>query len=150
VVLTAVDAARHGAVIRTRTRCVSAERSQGGWGVVVEDRHDRARGDIRARALINAAGPWVGSILAGTLRSNGPVKVRLVKGSHIVVPRLFDHDKCYIFQSADGRVVFAIPFERDFTLIGTTDHDYLGDPAAVAASAEEIDYLCSVVSMYFR
>ena len=150
VVLIALDAARHGAVVRTRTRCVSAERAPRGWSIVVEDRHSRARSDIRARTLINAAGPWVGSILAGTLRSEAPVKVRLVQGSHIVVRRLFDHDKCYIFQSADRRVVFAIPFERDFTLIGTTDRDYLGDPAAVAASAEEIDYLCGVASMYFR
>ncbi|SJZ30637.1 homodimeric glycerol 3-phosphate dehydrogenase (quinone) [Enhydrobacter aerosaccus] len=150
VVLIALDAARHGAVVRTRTRCVSAERGPGGWRVVVEDRHSRARSDIRARTLINAAGPWVGSILAGTLPSEAPVKVRLVQGSHIVVRRLFDHDKCYILQNADGRIVFAIPFERDFTLIGTTDRDYVGDLAAVAASGAEIDYLCSVASMYFR
>jgi glycerol-3-phosphate dehydrogenase len=150
VVLIAVDAAAHGAVIRTRTRCVSAERSQGAWTVVVEDRHTLERSEVRARLMINAAGPWVASILAGTLRGDTPVKVRLVQGSHIVVRRLFDHDKCYIFQNADRRVVFAIPFEHDFTLIGTTDRDYLGDPAAVAASPEEIDYLCSVASVYFR
>jgi glycerol-3-phosphate dehydrogenase len=150
VVLVALDAAKRGAVIRTRTRCVSAERSEGAWNVVVEDRHTSARNQVRARLLINAAGPWVGSILSGTVRGETPVKVRLVQGSHLVLRRLFDHDKCYIFQNADRRVVFAIPFERDFTLIGTTDRDYDGDPAAVAASPEEIEYLCSVASMYFR
>jgi glycerol-3-phosphate dehydrogenase len=150
VVLTAVDAASRGAVVRTRTRCVSAERDDGAWNVEVEDTRTLKRSSVRARALINAAGPWVGSILAGTVHGEVPVKVRLVQGSHIVVRRLFDHDKCYIFQNADRRVVFAIPFERDFTLIGTTDRDYVGDPAAVAASTEEIEYLCSVASMYFR
>ena len=150
VVLIALDAASHGAVIRTRTRCVSAERAEGAWKMTMEDRRTLQRSDVRARVLINAAGPWVGSILSGTLHGDMPVKVRLVQGSHIVVRRLFDHDKCYIFQNADGRVVFAIPFERDFTLIGTTDRDYVGDPAAVGASAEEIEYLCSVASVYLR
>ena len=150
VVLAALDAAARGAVICTRTRCVSAERGEGAWSVVVENRRIAERSTIRARALVNAAGPWVGSVLSAAVRGNVEVKVRLVQGSHIVVRSVFDHDKAYIFQSADGRVVFAIPFEGDFTLIGTTDRDYAGDPAAVAASAEEVDYLCSVASDYFR
>jgi glycerol-3-phosphate dehydrogenase len=150
VVLIAVDAAARGAVIRTRTRCLSARRSDGWWSVAVADQRTGERRDVRARVLINAAGPWVGSILSGTVRGETPIRVRLVQGSHIVVRRLFEHDKCYIFQSADRRVVFAIPFERDFALIGTTDRDYVGDPAAVAASTEEIEYLCTVASEYFR
>lgn len=149
VVLAALDAARHGAVIRTRTRCVSAERIDGWWTLAMEDRHTAERSTVRARVLVNAAGPWVGNVLSGTVRSNSAVKVRLVQGSHIVVRRLFDHDKSYIFQNADGRVVFAIPFERDFTLIGTTDRDHAGDPGAVAASADEVAYLCAVASEYF-
>ncbi len=150
VTLAAVDAAQRGAIIRTRTRCVSAERTDGAWTLALEDRWTGERSVVRARALINAAGPWVASVLSGAVRSNSAVRVRLVQGSHIVVRRLFEHDKSYIFQNADGRVVFAIPFERDFTLVGTTDRDYAGDPAAVAASADEIDYLCAVASDYFR
>jgi len=150
VTLAAVDAAQRGATIRTRTRCVSAERTDGAWTLALEDRWTGERSVVRARALINAAGPWVASVLSGAVRSNSAVRVRLVQGSHIVVRRLFKHDKSYIFQNADGRVVFAIPFERDFTLVGTTDRDYAGDPAAVAASTDEIDYLCAVASDYFR
>lgn len=150
VVLVALDAAQNGAVIRTRTRCVSAERTDGAWTLAVEDRRTGEREVVRARVLVNAAGPWVGNVLSGAVRSNSAVKVRLVQGSHIVVRRLFDHDKSYIFQNADGRVVFAIPFERDFTLIGTTDRDYGGEPAAVAAGSDEIAYLCAVASEYFR
>ncbi|MBI2735143.1 MAG: glycerol-3-phosphate dehydrogenase [Rhodospirillales bacterium] len=150
VVLVAVDAAQRGAIIRTRTRCVSAQRCDGAWTLAVEDRRSTERRVVRARALINAAGPWVGSVLTGAVRGNSAVKVRLVQGSHIVVRRLFDHDKAYIFQNADGRVVFAIPFERDFTLVGTTDRDHAGDPAAVAASDDEIAYLCAVANEYFR
>jgi glycerol-3-phosphate dehydrogenase len=150
VALVAVDAAQRGAVIRTRTRCVSAERADGAWTLTMEDRHAGERSVVRARTLINAAGPWVGSVLSGAVRSNSAVKVRLVQGSHIVVRRLFEHDRAYIFQNADGRVVFAIPFERDFTLIGTTDRDYAGEPSSVAASSDEIDYLCAVASDYFR
>ena len=85
---------------------------------------DGGRRDNPRRALVNAAGPWVAEVLGGVVRANAPAKVRLVQGSHIVVPRMFDHDRCYIFQNADGRIVFAIPYERDFTLIGTTDQDY--------------------------
>jgi glycerol-3-phosphate dehydrogenase len=150
VVLNAMDAAARGAVIRTRTRCVAASRDNGLWTVTVEDRWTGQRERIRARTLVNAAGPWVARFIAEAVHSQPPAKVRLVQGSHIVVRKLFDHDRCYIFQNSDGRIVFAIPFERDFTLIGTTDRDYNGDPAAPAASAEEIAYLCSAVSGYFN
>ena len=104
---------------------------------------------VAARVLVNAAGPWVGDVLQSVLHTNNPAPVRLVKGSHIVVRKLFDHDRAYIFQNADGRIIFAIPYERDFTLLGTTDTDYQGDPADVAADAADIDYICEAASEYF-
>lgn len=149
VVLNALDAAARGATIRTRARCIAAERAGATWRVTIADKDTGVPQTIAARTLVNAAGPWVGALLGGTVRANAPAKVRLVQGSHIVVRRIFDHDRCYIFQNADGRIVFAIPYERDFTLIGTTDRDYRGDPAAVAASPEEIAYLCAAASEYF-
>jgi glycerol-3-phosphate dehydrogenase len=100
--------------------------------------------------LINATGAWVGQVAESVLRMPVRLPVRLVKGSHIVVPRLFDHDRGYIFQTGDRRVVFALPFERDFTLIGTTDQDFIGNPAGAAAMPEEIAYLCRSVGEYFR
>ena len=100
--------------------------------------------------MVNAAGPWVSEVLQSALRIPTPAAVRLVKGSHIVVKRLFDHDRCYILQNKDRRVFFVMPFERDYTLIGTTDLDYSGDLDAVRASPEEIEYLCDAASSYFR
>ena len=147
VVLNAVDAAERGAVIRTRTRCVFAERGDT-WRLVLNARGQRDV--VTVRAVINAAGAWVEGLAETLLRRDVKRRLRLDKGSHIVVRRLYDHDRAYILQAADGRVVFAIPFERDFTLIGTTDQNFLGDPAAVAPSAAEIDYLCSAVNDYFR
>ena len=105
---------------------------------------------IRARALVNAAGPWVAEVAGSVIHANVPAAVRLVQGSHIVVPKLYDHEFCYIFQNADGRVFFLIPYERDYTLIGTTDLDFTGDPAHVHASVAEIDYLCRSTSAYLR
>lgn len=150
VVLNARDAAARGAVIETRTRCLSAAREDGAWTLTLADADGTARRTLRARALVNAAGPWVSSVLGGVMGANAPAAVRLVQGSHIVVPRLFAHDRCYIFQNADRRIVFAIPYETDFTLIGTTDSDWQGDPADVAASAGEIAYLCDAVSAYLK
>ncbi|KMO44527.1 glycerol-3-phosphate dehydrogenase [Methylobacterium tarhaniae] len=150
VVLNARDAAERGAVIRPRTRVVTATRAGGLWELTVEDRQTGARDTVRARTLVNAAGPWVANVLTGVARANSTEGVRLVQGSHIVVRRLFQHDRAYIFQNADQRIIFAIPYERDFTLIGTTDRDYTGDPADVKASEEEIAYLCAAASEYFR
>ncbi|ARP98317.1 glycerol-3-phosphate dehydrogenase [Pseudorhodoplanes sinuspersici] len=147
VVLNALDAAERGATIRTRTKCVRAERSDI-WRLVLNTRG--ASESITARALVNAAGPWVGLVAETVVRVEGPPRVRLVKGSHIVVQRLFDHHTAYIFQNPDRRVVFALPYERDFTLIGTTDENFKGDPAAAAPSAGEIAYLCETASRYFR
>ena len=147
VVLNAVDAAERGASIRTRTKCVRAERGDE-WRLIL-NAHGR-REVVSARALVNAAGPWVGVVSETVIRTPGPPRIRLVKGSHIVVPKLFDHDTGYLFQNPDRRVVFALPYERDYTLIGTTDESFAGDPAGVAPSGSEIAYLCESASRYFR
>ena len=148
VVLNARDAAARGAEILTRTRCVSARRAEGLWHLTLED--GGGTREVAARTLVNAAGPWVGEVLGSVVRDNARAKVRLVKGSHIVVPRLFAHDRCYIFQNADRRIIFAIPYQEHFTLIGTTDRDYTGDPGAVRIDEGEIAYLCAAASEYFR
>ena len=145
VVLNARDAAAHGADIRTRTRCDAAQIVDGVWRLTLQD-----GSDAQARVLVNAGGPYVSRVLSSVLGHNTVTPIRLVKGSHIVVPRLYAHDRCYIFQNADGRVCFAIPYHDDFTLIGTTDEDYSGDPAAVTPSVEEERYLCAAVSEYLR
>lgn len=150
VVLNAMDAAARGATVRTRTRLVAAERDGAGWRLSLVDQRDGRRMSVRARILVNAAGPWVGTVLAEAIRANTPARARLIKGSHIIVRKLFDHDRAYIFQNSDGRIIFAIPYEGDFTLIGTTDEEYRGDPRDVAASPAEIKYLCAAASEYFR
>jgi glycerol-3-phosphate dehydrogenase len=147
VVLNAVDAAERGAIIRTRTRCIAAERGQY-WRLVLEVRG--RRDVVTARVLVNATGPWLRRFAAGVLGDQQPVPARLDKGSHIVVRRLFDHDRGYILQLWDRRIVFALPFEGDFTLVGTTDQGFDGDPGDVTASAEEIAYLCAAANQYFR
>lgn len=149
VVLNARDAADRGAVILTRTRAIEAKVLDGCWQVTLEDTTTGARSLVKARVLINAGGPWVEDVLVRRAGVDAKAKVRLVQGSHIVVPKLYDHDRAYTFQNSDGRVVFVIPFQNDFTLIGTTDRDYDGDPSHVKASAEEIEYLCRSVNDYF-
>ncbi|MEC9347119.1 MAG: glycerol-3-phosphate dehydrogenase [Pseudomonadota bacterium] len=150
VVLNAMDARRLGADIRTRTRCISARRQDGLWLVETENLRTGARATMKARALVNAAGPWVARFIAEGLGRNASARVRLVKGSHIVVPRLFDHERSYFFQNGDGRIFFAIPWQDDFTLIGTTDVDVGDDPAAARISEDEVTYLCAAASEYFR
>ncbi|HKA81007.1 MAG TPA: glycerol-3-phosphate dehydrogenase, partial [Xanthobacteraceae bacterium] len=141
VVLNALDAAERGAVIRTRTRCIRAERGAA-WRLVLEV---RGRRDLAtARVLVNATGPWIKLFAGEVLRQEAPVPARLDKGSHIVVPRLFEHDRAYVLQAHDRRIVFAIPFQRDFTLIGTTDQGFAGELATVTPSADEVAYLCNV------
>jgi glycerol-3-phosphate dehydrogenase len=148
VVLTARDAAERGADIRTRTRAVEIAQTDGIWHVTMEDAVSRVRSTICARVLVNAGGPWVEQVLALGSGVNARAKVRLVQGSHIVVRKLYEHDRAYMFQNSDGRIVFVIPYQDDFTLIGTTDRDYEGDPAKVKASDEEISYLCASVDEY--
>lgn len=149
VALNARDAAERGAEIHVRTRCTSARRQGDLWHLRFEDAGGQVS-EAKARALVNAAGPWVSSFLGGAVGMNAPDKIRTVKGSHIVVEKLFDHDRAYIFQNADGRICFAIPYEQDFTLIGTTDADYQGEPGKVAISEAETDYLLAAANEYFQ
>jgi glycerol-3-phosphate dehydrogenase len=147
VVLNARDAANKGAAIHVRTRVTSVRRDNGGW--TIELHGEDGRQTVRAKLVVNAAGPWVDQVITGAMGKNGAHNVRLVKGSHLVVRKLYDHDRCYIFQNSDGRIIFAIPYEGDFTLIGTTDEDYQGDPKDVRISEGETDYLLSAASEYF-
>jgi glycerol-3-phosphate dehydrogenase len=147
VVLNALDAAERGAVIRTRTRCTRAERRDE-WSLVLSSRGRRETAS--ARVLVNAAGPWIAEVADTVIRQPLPAPVRLIKGSHIVVRRRFDHDTGYLLQGRDGRVVFALPFAQDFTLIGTTDENFVGDLNAMAPDPDEITYLCDAVNAYFR
>jgi len=149
VILNARDAADRGAVIRVGTRAVSAVRDGALWHMTVQDIATGQQETIVARGLINAAGPWVEEVLRARLNKSTRDQVRLVEGAHIVVPKLFDHDRAYLFQNPDGRVVFAIPYEGDFTLIGTTDRDYVGDPAVTHATPGEIAYLCDTARAAF-
>jgi len=153
VVLNAMDAKDMGAEILTRTECVGASRSDDGWNVTLRDQETGENRSVSGRILINAAGPWCADLINpenGVVKSDTRANIRLVKGSHIVVPKMFDHDFCYIFQNGDGRIVFAIPYQDDFTLIGTTDVDFKGDPSTVKIDQDEIDYLCKLASGYFK
>jgi glycerol-3-phosphate dehydrogenase len=150
VVLNARDAAARGAEILTHTEVVHLARRDGGFVVTLKDVASGGAREARARMVVNAAGPWVDHVLNRVADEAPRHHVRLVQGSHIVVRQLYRHDRSYIFQNRDGRVVFAIPYENDFTLIGTTDRDFHGDPAMVAISDEEKDYLCGAASEYFR
>ncbi len=150
VVLNAMDAAERGADIHVRTACVQAERHDGLWTVTLKRMNDHTSFQVQARVLVNAAGPWVGDVLLNRVQVDSRDKVRMVKGSHIVVPKMFDHDRAYIFQNPDARIVFAIPYEGDFTLIGTTDQDFEGDPNDAALSDAETQYLCEAINTYFK
>lgn len=165
VVLCALDAAEQGAHILPRTRCEQLQPYGGGWRATLV-RHDALTGvanrtlNVQARAVVNAAGPWAENLLRHAMsvpmqahdrRGAQPDRhLRLVKGSHIVVPRLFEHDHAYLLQGEDRRIVFAIPYERDFTLVGTTDVDHVGDPGDVSVSDQEVRYLCAAVGRYLR
>lgn len=154
VVLNALDAQDRGATVLTRTRVTAAQRDASGWTATLQQPHQSPQ-TVRARALVNAAGPWAEQFLRGVARpAAGEVlaqkSLRLVKGSHIVVPRCFEHDHAYIFQNPDKRIIFAIPYERNFTLIGTTDCEIEGDPGLVRISDDEVAYLCEQASRYFR
>ena len=149
VALNARDAHERGAVIRTRARVVGAQRAGEMWRVTIEDGRTGAVNEVFARLLVNAAGPWVDHVLSDALGEGDVHNVRLVQGSHIVVRKKFDDPRAFFFQNHDGRIIFAIPYQDDFTLIGTTDRDYPGDPHDVRISEEETDYLCEAASEYF-
>ena len=147
VVVNALSAQALGADVRTRTECVSARRDGGAWRVKLRSA-DGGERELGARAIVNASGPWVKGVLNDRLGQPSRDDVRLVRGSHLVLPRLYDADHAYILQNDDRRVVFMIPFERRYTLVGTTDVPHEGDPTHPQASAEEADYLCRAVNRY--
>ncbi|MGV8989145.1 MAG: glycerol-3-phosphate dehydrogenase [Cypionkella sp.] len=147
VSLNARDAVQRGAQIMTRTRVVSAARDGNIWRVTTEGPQGAAT--HTARALVNAGGPWVEDVIRNVAGINSTEGVRLVRGSHIVTRKLYDHDRCYFFQGTDGRIIFAIPYEQDFTLIGTTDKDHVGSPSDAICTDEERDYLLEFASQYF-
>ncbi len=147
VVLNALDARERGAEIRTRTAVVAARREAGAWIAELSDASGPRT--VRARAVVNAAGPWVGQILNATLGLDSAARTRLIKGSHIVVRRLYEGEQAYILQQPDKRIVFAIPYERDFTLIGTTDVPYADEPGPVRISDDETEYLCACINRSF-
>ena len=149
VVLNAMDAQERGARILTRTKLQSAHREAGVWqATLIKDQQTEIQ--VSARAIVNAAGPWATDLLHQQLHQTARNDVRLVKGSHIIVKKMFEHDHAYIFQNPDKRIIFAIPYEQEFTLIGTTDLEYRGDPGAVTISSDEVTYLCESANRYFK
>ena len=154
VVLNALDAAERGAEILPRTACSTARREAGAWHATLTGRNGGPLGgatrQVRARALVNAAGPWVMEVLGRVAGANRRSTLRLIKGSHIVVPRLHEGDQAYILQNHDGRVVFVIPYERDYSLIGTTDVEFEQAPGTAAITPDETAYLCDAVARYFK
>ncbi len=149
VVLNARDAEARGADISVGTKVVSSSQAEGGWRLLLEDQQTGQQRRVAAKVLVNAAGPWVGDVIQTKIRLNSRERVRLVRGSHIVTRKLFDHDKCYFFQGTDGRIVFAIPYETDFTLIGTTDVEHTDLSEKPACSDAEAQYLINFVNGYF-
>ncbi len=149
VVLNCMDAKERGADIRTRTECIALDRRKDVWVANLRDQ-DGKEERIIARNVVNAAGPWVDKVLGRALPGEPHENLRLVKGSHLIFPRLFKGDHCYIFQNRDDRIIFAIPYERDFTLVGTTDQLFKGDPAGIDISPEEATYICDAANEYLR
>ena len=150
VVNCALSAQRHSADILPRTKVINAKRVGQLWQVELEDQVSGERSLIQAKALVNAAGPWVSKLFNDALEQKAPKEIRMVKGSHMVVPKIYDHDEAYILQNEDNRIVFVIPYEDDFSLIGTTDVDYIGDPKKATISDEEVEYLLGVVNAHFK
>lgn len=150
VVLNCMDVEARGGKVMPRTRFTDASRHDDHWSVELTDTLSGATTSVETRSVVNAAGPWVGKFLGEAMHQSDNKDVHLVKGSHIVVPAMFEHDDSYLFQNDDGRVIFAIPYEQKFTLIGTTDVAYEGNPAEATASDDEIQYLCDAVNRYFK
>lgn len=149
VILNARDAAAHSALILARTKVVSASHKDGTWDIRIEDQLTGERQSLTTRMLINAAGPWVDRVLSTVIGQDSKQNVRLVQGSHIIVNKKFADQRAYFFQNPDNRIIFAIPYEGDYTLIGTTDRDFQGDLKEVQISPDEISYLCSAANEYF-
>lgn len=149
VALNVMDAAQRGCDVRTRCECTDLIRHEGHWSVNLYNKLDDTKSVVTARAVVNASGPWVEQTLDLDEEHDSKHGVRLVKGSHVVVPKLFDHDYTYIFQNADNRVLFAVPYEHDYTLLGTTDVEVDDEPGKQAIDKKEIDYICTAISEYF-
>lgn len=149
VVLNAIQARDNGAEVLVRTRCTGVTEVEGLWEVELEERDSGRRLTRRCRTLVNAAGPWVEQVVRRQIDRSSRYGVRLIQGSHLVVPRINQDERAFILQNTDGRIVFVLPYEEDFSLIGTTDRRYRGNPAEVEASEEEIGYLLSVVNEHF-
>jgi len=141
---------QRGASILVRTEVVTAARVDDHWEITLKDKGTGAKKTVTARVLVNAAGPWVGQMIQNRVRLNSTENVRLVRGSHIVTKKLFDHDKSYLFQGSDGRIIFAIPYETDFTLLGTTDAEHADPDTRPECSSEETQYLLDFANEYFK
>lgn len=150
VILNAMMAQEKGADILTRTKCIKARREGDLWRIQLQDTLSGDIHDVKAHAIVNAGGPWVSSLFDDTMEQKAPKSIRLVKGSHIIVPKIHNESQAYILQNEDGRIVFVIPYEDDFSLIGTTDVEYQGDPSRVAIDQDEIDYLVAVTNAHFK
>lgn len=150
VVLNAIAARENGAKILTRTKCISAIRKDKFWEVILDNRLTGEQEIVQTKALVNAAGPWVAKLFDNALKIKSPQNIRLIKGSHIIVPRIHTESEAYILQNEDHRIVFVIPFEEHFSLIGTTDVEHKGDPSTACISTEEKQYLISVVNEHFK
>ncbi|KAE9629994.1 glycerol-3-phosphate dehydrogenase [Parasedimentitalea maritima] len=150
VMLNARDAQDRGATILPRTKVIGTKRMADHWEITLEDRDSGEVHTRCAKMLVNAGGPWVADLLQKQLNIQSNETVRLVRGSHIVVPKLYDHDRCYFFQGTDGRIIFAIPYEEDYTLIGTTDADHTDVDTPPECTEAEQDYLVKFASEYFK
>ncbi len=149
VVLNCLDAKEHGAEIRTRTECTGLDRRKDSWIATLRTKNGEETRMV-ARQVVNAAGPWVDKVLGRALPTESHHNLRLVKGSHLIFPKLYEGDHCYIFQNKDDRIIFAIPYEHDFTLVGTTDVTFEGDPSGIDISTEEGRYICNAANEYLR
>ncbi|MCE3025935.1 glycerol-3-phosphate dehydrogenase [Salinicola sp. DM10] len=150
VLLNALQAQDKGADIRLRTRCSAANEENGGWRVTLEDRLSGETRQVRGKVLVNASGPWVESFVKGSAQRQSRYGIRMIQGSHLIVPRLNQDERAYILQNQDGRIVFVLPYQQHYSLIGTTDRRYQGDPSCVGISEEEIGYLLEVLNGHFQ
>jgi len=150
VTLNVMDAAERGCEVRTRCECTDLVRHEGQWDVHLSSQFGNNKSIVSTRAVVNASGPWVEATLDLDEEHDAKHGVRLVKGSHIIVPKLFEHPYTYIFQNADNRVLFAVPYEQNYTLLGTTDVEVGGEPGKQSIDADEIAYICNSVSEYFE
>lgn len=149
VLANVLDAKQRGADVHNYSEVTQAEQIDGLWYVTVLDKRSGESHQYTAKALVNAAGPWVESFIKGAMQRKSPRRIRLVKGSHIIVPKIHNEEQAYILQNRDQRIVFVIPYLNEYSLIGTTDVEYIGDPRDCAISEEETEYLIDIVNQHF-